>query len=230
MQTVVKCRTGDRALADDILTIEEVAKYLRVSERTVYDWAQKGEIPAGKIGTVWRFKKDEIEKWVNERLTSSVKAPHANPLVQIQNILSPDRIVILNHSTRHDALVALAETLGTAPQIKNRQELTVEILKREELMSTAIGRGIAIPHVRLSSVTDLVMAVGLCKHDIIDFQTIDDVPVRLLFMIAAAYNQHSYYLQTLSFFSSKLKSASLREGLLAATNPLDAYNLLISKE
>jgi len=42
---------------DDILTIEEVAKYLRVSERTVYDWAQKGEIPSGKIGTVWRFKK-----------------------------------------------------------------------------------------------------------------------------------------------------------------------------
>jgi len=45
---------------DDILTIEEVAKYLRVSERTVYDWAQKGEIPSGKIGTVWRFKKTEM--------------------------------------------------------------------------------------------------------------------------------------------------------------------------
>ena len=56
-------------VGDDILTIEEVAKYLRVSERTVYDWAQKGEIPAGKIGTVWRFKKSEIEKWVNERLS-----------------------------------------------------------------------------------------------------------------------------------------------------------------
>jgi PTS system nitrogen regulatory IIA component len=71
--------------------------------------------------------------------------------------------------------------------------------------------------------------VGLCKHDIIDFQTIDDVPVRLLFMIAAAYNQHSYYLQTLSFFSSKLKSQSLREGLLAAETPIEAYNLLIAK-
>jgi PTS system nitrogen regulatory IIA component len=230
MQNNVKYRTGDKLLADDILTIEEVAKYLRVSERTVYDWAQKGEIPAGKIGTVWRFKKDEIERWVNERLTSSTKNGQNPQLVQVQNILSPDRIVILNHSTRHDVLVALSETLGTAPQIKNRQELTVEILKREELMSTAIGRGIAIPHVRLSSVTDLVMAVGLCKTDIIDFQTIDDVPVRLLFMIAAAYNQHSYYLQTLSFFSSKLKSQTLRDGLLAATTPLEAYNLLIAKE
>lgn len=217
-------------MSDDILTIEEVAKYLRVSERTVYDWAQKGEIPAGKIGTVWRFKKDEIEKWVNERLTSSLKTPSVSTAVQVKNILSPDRIVLLNHSTKHDALVALADVLGSAPQIKNRNELSVEILKREELMSTAIGRGIAIPHVRLSSVTDLVMAVGLCKNDIIDFQTIDDVPVRLLFMIAAAYNQHAYYLQTLSFFSTKLKNASLREGLLAAQSPLEAYNLLVARE
>lgn len=46
-------------MEDDILTIEEVAKYLRVSERTVYDWAQKGEISSGKIGTVWRFKKQK---------------------------------------------------------------------------------------------------------------------------------------------------------------------------
>lgn len=216
-------------MIDDILTIEEVAKYLRVSERTVYDWAQKGEIPSGKIGTVWRFKKSEIEKWVNDRLSSSSK-PSAPPnLVQVRNILSPDRIVFLNHSTKQDALVALANTLGTAPQIKNSQELTTEILKREELMSTAIGRGIAIPHVRLASVTDLVMAVGISRTDIIDFQSIDDTPVRLLFMIAAAYNQHSYYLQTLSFFSSRLKGQELRDSLLAAETPLDAYNLLLGE-
>ena len=196
-------------MEDDILTIEEVAKYLRVSERTVYDWAQKGEIPAGKIGTVWRFKKSEIEKWVNDRLAVN-KTPQSLQTVQIQNILSPDRIVFLNHSTKRDALVALAGTLSTAPQIKNSQELETEILKREELMSTAIGRGIAIPHVRLSSVTDLVMAVGICKSDIIDFQSIDDEPVRILFMIAAAYNQHAYYLQTLSFISTKLKNKELR--------------------
>jgi len=214
---------------DDILTIEEVAKYLRVSERTVYDWAQKGEIPAGKIGTVWRFKKSEIEKWVNERLSSSSKPAEVNAPVRVKNILSPDRIVFINHSTKQDALIELAANLGTAPQVKNAKELEVEILKREELMSTAIGRGIAIPHVRLSSVTDLVMSVGICKNNIIDFQTIDDTPVRILIMIAAAYNQHSYYLQTLSFLSSKLKSAELRDALLNTTDPVEAYNLLVSE-
>ncbi len=214
---------------DDILTIEEVARYLRVSERTVYDWAQKGEIPSGKIGTVWRFKKSEIERWVNERLSSNRPASVFS-VVQIQNILSPDRILFLNFSKKRDALVALAENLAGAPQIKSRQELVAEILRREELMSTAIGRGIAIPHVRLSSVTDLVVSVGVSQSDIIDFQSLDDVPVRLLFMIAAAYNQHAYYLQTLSFFSSKLKNNELRSSLLAAKTPQEVYSLLVSQD
>ena len=217
-------------MKDDILTIEEVAKYLRVSERTVYDWAQKGEIPSGKIGTVWRFKKSEIENWVNERLSGGTKPALSGNRIQVKNILSPDRIIFLNHSAKHDALIELAENLTTAPQVKDAQELSSEILKREELMSTAIGCSIAIPHVRLASVTDLVMSVGISKVDIIDFQTIDDMPVRLLFMIAAAYNQHAYYLQTLSFFSTKLKNQDLRNGLLKSSSASEAYKLLTQED
>ncbi|HAE21002.1 MAG TPA: PTS fructose transporter subunit IIA [Spirochaetaceae bacterium] len=214
---------------DDILTIEEVAKYLRVSERTVYDWAQKGEIPAGKIGTVWRFKKSEIERWVNERLSSNKPVASIHP-VRMRNVLSPDRVVFLDYSRKRDALVALSERLAAAPQIKSKQEIVSEILRREDLMSTAIGRGIAIPHVRLSSVTDLVVAVGVSKCDIQDFNAFDDQPVRLLFMIAAAYNQHAYYLQTLSYFSAKLKNNELREGILSAADPAAVYELLIKQD
>ncbi|MGI5055579.1 PTS sugar transporter subunit IIA [Treponema socranskii] len=213
-------------MEDTILTIEEVANYLRVSDRTVYDWAQRGEIPAGKIGTVWRFKKSEVEKWVNERLSSSGDRIK-DDVVQVKNILAPKRVIFISQTSRHDALVELATALSSAPQVKRSDELISEILKREDLMSTAIGRGIAIPHVRLSSVTDLVMAVGVCKTPVIDFQPIDDMPVSLLFMIAAAYNQHSYYLQTLSYFSAKLKKKELRDSLLNAATTDDVYKLLI---
>ena len=213
-------------MEDTILTIEEVANYLRVSDRTVYDWAQRGEIPAGKIGTVWRFKKSEVEKWVNERLSSSA-GRKKDDVVQVKNILSPNRVIFISQTSRHDALVELATALSSAPQVKRSDELVSEILKREDLMSTAIGRGIAIPHVRLSSVTDLVMAVGVCKTPVTDFQPIDDMPVSLLFMIAAAYNQHSYYLQTLSYFSAKLKKKELRDSLLNAQTTDEVYKLLI---
>lgn len=213
-------------MEDDILTIEEVAKYLRVSDRTVYDWAQKGEIPAGKIGTVWRFKKSEVEKWVNERLSSSSNTKKTDDAVQVKNILSPDRVVFITQSAKRDALTELANVLANAPQVKRGDELLSEILKREELMSTAVGRGIAIPHVRLSSVTDLVMAVGVCRTPISDFQTVDDKPVNLLIMIAAAYNQHTYYLQTISYFSAKLKSKELRDAIANAATEKEVYELL----
>ncbi len=213
-------------MGDDILTIEEVAKYLRVSDRTVYDWAQKGEIPAGKIGTVWRFKKSEVENWVNERLSASSNQKKNEPEVDVAKILSPDRVVFLNRSTKQDALTELAGILATAPQVKKSEELLNEILKREALMSTAVGRGIAIPHVRLSSVSDLVMAVGVCKTPVQDFQTIDDKPVDLLIMIAAAYNQHTYYLKTLSYFSAKLKNQELRTALSKASSTDEVYDLI----
>jgi PTS system nitrogen regulatory IIA component len=213
---------------EEILTIDEVARYLRVSERTVYDWAQKGEIPAGKIGTVWRFKKREIEKWVDDRLSVHRIEPQYET-IHLDTIISPDRIVFLQFPTKRDALLSLADNLANAPQVKNRQELASEILKRDELMSTAIGRGIAIPHVRLASVTDLVVSVGLSRTDIVDFQALDDEPVRLLFMIAAAYNQHAYYLQTLSFFSARLKNRELRNALLLASDSREAYSLLLGK-
>ena len=48
-------------------------------------------------------------------------------------------------------------------------------------------------------------------------------------MIAAAYNQHAYYLQTLAFFSARLKNRELRQSLLDAQNPEEVYNLLAGK-
>jgi PTS system nitrogen regulatory IIA component len=194
----------------------------------VYDWAQKGEIPSGKIGTVWRFKKAEIETWVNERLSGNRMGPKPAS-IPVDTILSADRVLFLNYSAKRDVLIALAENLGKAPQVKNRQELTQEILRREELMSTAIGRGIAIPHIRLSSVTDLVVSIGVSRTDIVDFQALDDEPVRLVFMIAAAYNQHAYYLQTLSFFSARLKNRELRNSLLNAGTAEEVLGILTGK-
>lgn len=211
---------------DDILTIEEVAKYLRVSERTVYDWTQRGDLPGGKIGTVWRFKKIDIENWVNNRLSGNKVEPQFGA-VHLETVISPDRIIFVDYAAKRDALAALADNLAGAPQVKNRQELIEAILKREEMMSTAIGGRIAIPHVRLASVTDLVVSVGISHCDIHDFQALDNEPVRLLLMIAAAYNQHAYYLQTLAFFSARLKNQGLRNALINSACAQDAYKLLV---
>ncbi len=57
---------------ENLLTIEEVAKYLRVKKRTIYDWVKKGKIPAIKAVGQWRFKRETIDAWL-ESMKESVK-------------------------------------------------------------------------------------------------------------------------------------------------------------
>ncbi|HEB94385.1 MAG TPA: DNA-binding protein [Gammaproteobacteria bacterium] len=55
------------AMESDILTIKEVAGYLKVNERTIYRLVNKGDIPAFKVGNAWRFERDKIVLWMEEQ-------------------------------------------------------------------------------------------------------------------------------------------------------------------
>jgi len=52
----------------DIMTLEEVAAYLKVKPQTIYTWAQEKKIPAAKIGKEWRFKKSILDEWFNQHI------------------------------------------------------------------------------------------------------------------------------------------------------------------
>jgi excisionase family DNA binding protein len=53
---------------NDIMTLEEVAEYLRLKPQTIYTWAQEKKIPAAKLGKEWRFRKSLIDKWFNQHI------------------------------------------------------------------------------------------------------------------------------------------------------------------
>lgn len=57
----------------DIMTLEEVAAYLKVKPQTIYTWAQEKKIPAAKIGKEWRFKKSIIDRWFNAHFDDRFK-------------------------------------------------------------------------------------------------------------------------------------------------------------
>lgn len=214
----------------EIMTIEEVAAYIRVSERTVYDWAQKGELPGGKLGTTWRFKRDDIEKWVNDQLSQSPKRRSAAVAATSSFVLTPERIVLLDAPTKKEVLTRLVDLLAETPFVKNRDELLNGIFAREELMSTGIGFGVGVPHVRIDSVTDLVMAVAVCKNPVADFSSLDEAPVQIICMLAARTDQHTKYIRTLSSISSRLKDASCRDQIIASDDPSAICKLLIESE
>ena len=59
---------------DEILTLDEVATYLKAGKRTVYRLAQKGEIPAFKLGGTWRFRRSELDRWIAESINKTKPA------------------------------------------------------------------------------------------------------------------------------------------------------------
>jgi len=57
----------------EILTVKQLADYLQMDEHTIYRLAKNGKIPAMKIGAEWRFKKNLIDKWIEEKSISNIK-------------------------------------------------------------------------------------------------------------------------------------------------------------
>jgi len=58
---------------DRLMSIKELAEYLQVDLSTLYLWSQRGEIPAMKVGKMWRYRRSEIDAWLDRRRNQSTK-------------------------------------------------------------------------------------------------------------------------------------------------------------
>ena len=212
----------------EIMTIEEVAAYLRVSERTVYDWAQKGDLPGGKLGTTWRFKRTDVENWVNSRISKQVSAKSGSGVTSSATLTS-ERVIVVNEIDKDTVLRNLVDLLAESPFVHNRDELLKGIFAREELMSTGIGFGVGVPHVRIDSVSDLVMAVAISKRAISGYSSLDNQAVQIVCMLAARSDQHAKYIRTLSAVSNRLKDAEVRRAIIESDDPSFIHAQLIGE-
>jgi PTS system nitrogen regulatory IIA component len=212
-------------MMEGILTIEEAAKYLNVSVRTIYDWAQKGEIPAGKIGNIWHFKRESIDRWMHDRMSAS-KSAKKRIVMNTEAIILRERIALLKPESKDRALAVLLDTLRNAPQVGDHAELVRAALAPKTLIGAAMGYGVAIPHVRLPSVTGIAVAIGVSRTPLSGFLPLDGEPVRILIMVTAGSAQFTVYLQTISYFNARLKSVKLRNSLINAKDEGDVYRLM----
>ena len=210
----------------EIMTVQEVAEFLRVSERTVYEWATHGIIPCGKLGTTWRFKRTQVEKWVDEQLSAPAKKNVTFAPINLKDILDPAHITLMETDSKETALMTMLDNLDHTGAINDKQTVTEGIFQREKLMSTGIGLGIGIPHVRMEVIDNLLMAVGVSTVDITDYESLDNQPVRIIFMILAGKDQHTQHIKTMAAIAARLKNPVLREMLIQARDTKTIYTLL----
>jgi len=135
--------------------------------------------------------------------------------ISLEAIIPPERVILLDATTKEEALRRLSAVVATSPDVTDGAKLLAAIHEREKIMSTGIGLGIAIPHAKIPSVRDFV--VGFAKIDQgIDFNSLDGKPVHFVVMIAGPDHQQERYLQLLARITLKLKDAAVRRRLAEA--------------
>lgn len=135
-------------------------------------------------------------------------------------------ICFLEAGNRDDALKKLVEALSDAGELADKNAFFDAIIKREKIVSTGIGMGVAIPHAKLPSFNRFFVAVGLQKtKEGIEWDALDGAPVRLVFMIGGPANQQTEYLKILSRLTAAIKDEDRRKALLTAQTPEDVVTL-----
>jgi len=149
--------------------------------------------------------------------------------MMLQKYVSLERIVFFDAEThKQQALHRLMECITGSDLIADHDKFRNGILERENIMSTGIGLGIAVPHTYSDAVRDIVIAIGVSREGISDYGSMDDKPVHFALMVAAGSHQHREYLQILARIAMLAKNERVKTALLAAKNAEEIISALES--
>lgn len=149
------------------------------------------------------------------------------PLLDLAPFLHPERVVFLTGSpSKRDALLYVAEVTAAGFPPKDRAAFVKAIFDREDVTSTGIGNGVAIPHARLPSLPGCMISVAICQGGV-DFGSRDGKAVRILVMIAARDRDRAEHLRVLASVAARLQDAGRRERLLEAKSAQGVMDIFI---
>ncbi len=124
----------------------------------------------------------------------------------------------LDSTDKFEAIEELAVLFKDSGITDNIPSLINALKEREEIMSTGIGFGIAIPHAKIKNVKHMTFAVGISRKGI-DFDSMDGKPVHLIILVVAGERQHKDYLRLLSRIMGLLKKPDMRDRIIESESP-----------
>lgn len=222
----------------------QVAAYLHMDQREVHKLASRGKLPCRRVGGRFIFSKSEIDHWAFERmggmkhdelarLERGVSLHHGfdHERLIVNELIPTDGLAVpLNAKTRESVLRRLLDVAETNEMVYARDELLSEIKHREELCSTAIAPGVALPHPRQPLPYDIAesfIVVGLTPGGI-PFGAEDGGLTRLFFLICC--KDDSTHLHVLARLARMLSDDAARGEFLHAETTDQLGRLLLQRE
>jgi fructose-specific phosphotransferase system IIA component len=139
--------------------------------------------------------------------------------MRLSELLNPDAVTLrLKARSKREALVELVDVLEAAHGIQSQGEILDRVMRRESLMTTGIGNGVAIPHGKARMVDRMLAACAVVPEGI-DFESEDGQPVHLIVMFVSPESATTMHVRALANLSRLLKEESVRQTLREAKSP-----------
>ncbi len=135
----------------------------------------------------------------------------------------------LKSDTKIGVLKELVQLLVNNHQVKDANKALEVLLEREQLGSTGIGDGVAIPHAKFNDIKTLVAAFGRSRNGV-NFGSLDNKPAHLFFLFLAPENSATLHLKILARISRLLKKTAFREGLMQAEGGKEIFQAIADEE
>jgi len=149
--------------------------------------------------------------------------------LRLEDYATPDLIALgVAARDKQELLGILVDRLLQSGRVRDTAGLMGELLKREQVMSTGIGGGIAIPHALTNDIDTLVLVFGRTAAPM-DFQALDGQPVDLVFMLVGPKSASSVYVKLLARVSRLLQSEHFKDRLRASAAPADVFEIFRSE-
>ena len=206
------------------ITVRDAVQLLGVPEKTVYRWIDERGLPVHRAHGQYRFNRAELLEWATAegvRVAAELfpgPGDHEPPLPTLSSALQAGGVHFLKGGSDRDTVLREVVRALDLPEEIDREFLYEVLLAREDLGSTAVGDGIAIPHVRNPVLLHVRPAVALCFLEMpIQFGALDGKPVEILFVIVAPTSRT--HLRLLSRLSAALHDPGVREVLKRRGSP-----------
>ncbi len=150
--------------------------------------------------------------------------------MRLSDILTEERVKIpLDNVEKEKIIEEMVNLINNTVKPEDRAKILKAVLDREAVMSTGVGEEVAIPHGKTNAVKNIVAALGITKQPI-DFQSLDEKPVRLVWLLVGPEDQTGPHLKALSRISRLMHNKEFRERLLQSTAPKQLLEVICSEE
>lgn len=157
---------------------------------------------------------------------TNLSTKHKIETMDLRTVLTPDTVDLhLKGSTKEEIIDELLEILVKAGKVTDKSAAKECVLDRERKMSTGMKHGIAIPHGKTDTVSDLVACIGISDKPV-DFDSLDQEPCRIFIMTLSPVNKTGPHLQFLAEVSLLFKSADKRAQILNTQDKAEVIKIL----